>query len=132
MKRRLLARLVREQGGAAALEFAIVGNVFLLLIMGISYSAIMMWHKSHLNWAVDSASRIAAINSSATQADISTAVNTYLSNVGMSPATVTYSVVTTNGVKVGQISATLSETMTVPLLRSFHLSYQASAKVPQI
>jgi len=132
MKRGLLRRFIRARDGAAALEFAIVGNVFILVLMGISYTAIMLWHKSHLNWAVDAASRVAAVNTSVTQAQMTTAVNNYLTSVGMDTATVTYSVQTQGGVKVGLISATLSETMTVPLLSTYHLTYSASARVPQI
>jgi Flp pilus assembly protein TadG len=131
VKRRLLGRLVRDESGAAALEFAIVGNVFLLLLMGISYTAIMLWHKSHLNWAVDAASRLAAVNTSVTQADMTTAVNNYLTSVGLDTASVTYSVQTLSGVKVGLINATMTETLRVPLLNTFHLTYQASARVPQ-
>ncbi len=131
MTSRLLSRLIAERDGTAAIEFAIVGNVFLLFILGLGYTSIMLWHEAHLNWAVDTASRLAAVKTTTTQADISTAVNSYLSSVGMGTASVTYSVATLGGAKVGQINATLTETMVVPLLSTFHLTYTASAKIPQ-
>ncbi|HEY2032641.1 MAG TPA: TadE/TadG family type IV pilus assembly protein, partial [Rhizomicrobium sp.] len=73
----------RDRSGAAAIEFAIVGNVFLMLLFGIAYIGIIYWHAANLDWAVDAGSRIAILNSSATQGDISTAVNGYLTQVGM-------------------------------------------------
>lgn len=73
----------RGTGGAAAIEFAIVGNVFILLLIGTAYVSVMLWHAANLDWAVEAGSRVAAINSSATQTDVSTAVNNYLSSVGM-------------------------------------------------
>ena len=66
-----------------------------------------------------------------TTGDIKTAVNGYLSSVGMNPATVDYQVSTMGGAKVGQINATMTETFTVPLFKSFNLTYSASADVPQ-
>jgi Flp pilus assembly protein TadG len=122
---------LREDDGAAAIEFALVGNAFLILLLGTAYIAIMWWHSANLKWAVQSAARVAVLNSSATQSDISTAVNDYLASVGMDSATVHYSVVTSNGVKVGEITASKTEQFAVPLLFTKDITLQASANVPQ-
>jgi Flp pilus assembly protein TadG len=126
-----LRKLVRDQRGSSAVEFAVVGNVFLMVILAVCYLGIMLWHESHLNWAVDAASRLAAVDSTTTQTAIATAVNNYLTSVGMDTASVSYSVATVSGVKVGTINATLIETLTVPLFSTVHLTYTASAKIPQ-
>lgn len=121
----------RDRNGAAAIEFAVVGNAFLLLLFGIAYVGIIYWHAANLDWAVEAGSRVAVINSSATQSDISSAVNTYLSRVGMGSANVTYSVATSNGVKVASIDASKAETFSVPLINTFHITFHSSAEVPQ-
>lgn len=131
MKRRLASAFARDEHGAAALEFAIVGNVFLIFLMSISYGAIMLWHETHLDWAVQNSSRLAAINPAVTAGAIQSSVNGYLTGLGMGPATVQYQIVTLGGVKVGQITATMRDTFTVPLISSFNINYSASANVPQ-
>lgn len=128
--RRVFAFL-REEAGAAAVEFALVGNAFLILLIGTAYLAIMLWDSANLKWAVQSAARVAVLNTSATQSDISTAVNDYLASIGMGSATVNYSVVTSNGAKVGEITASKTEQFIVPLLFTKDITFQASADVPQ-
>jgi Flp pilus assembly protein TadG len=120
----------RDASGAAALEFAIVGNAFLLLLFGTAYVAIMLWHEANLDWAVESGARVAVLNSAATQSDVSTAVNGYLASVGMGNATVAYTTSTSGGVTVGQITATKTEAFTVPFLSTYNITYNASANVP--
>lgn len=121
----------RDRNGAAAIEFAIVGNAFVMLLIGIAYVGVIYWHAANLDWAVQAGSRIAVLNSSATQSDIASAVNGYLAQVGMGAADVTYSVATSNGVKVASIAASKSEIFNVPLINNFHITFQSSAEVPQ-
>jgi len=130
MMRGKLDRFVRDSSGGAAVEFAVVGNVFLMFIICIAYVAIILWHEAHLDWAVQRSSRLAALGTT-TASDLQTAVNGYLSSVGMNPATVQYQVNTMGGAKVAQISASMTETFTVPLFKPINLTYTSSAKVPQ-
>jgi Flp pilus assembly protein TadG len=130
MKQRSFRTAWRDAGGAAAIEFAIVGNAFLLLLFGTAYVAIMLWHEANLDWAVESGARVAVLNSAATQSDVSTAVNGYLASVGMGNATVAYTTSTTSGVTVGQITATKTEQFAVPFLSTYNITYNASANVP--
>jgi Flp pilus assembly protein TadG len=130
--RATLRSLVRETSGSAAIEFAVVGNVFLMFVIAIAYAAIILWHEAHLDWAVQRSSRLAALGgTTVTATDIQTAVNGYLTSVGMNPATVQYQVSTLGGAKVGQITASMTETFSVPLFKPLHLTYTASADVPQ-
>lgn len=131
MMRRKLPSLVRDTSGSAAIEFAVVGNVFLMFMICIAYAAIILWHEAHLDWAVQRSSRLAALGGTVTSTDIQSAVNGYLTSVGMNTATVQYQVSTMGGAKVGQITASMTETFTVPLFKSFHLTYTSSANVPQ-
>src|SRR5436190_1022282 len=108
--------LWREASGDAAVEFAIVTNVFIACLMGISYMGIMIFEKTSLDWAVQKAIRIAALSNTTTQSDVATAVNGYLTSVGLSNATVSYNVTTSNGLNIATINATFSKTYVVPLI----------------
>ena len=131
MKRRSFRKAWRDTNGASAIEFAIVGNAFLLLLFGTAYVAIMLWHEANLDWAVESGARVAVLNSAATQSDVSTAVNGYLTSVGMpGNATVAYTTSTSGGVTVGQITASDTEQFVVPFLSTYSITYHASANVP--
>lgn len=129
----LTSNYARDKSGATAVEFAIIGNAFLMFIMVIFYASMMLYAYAGVYWAVEDASRLAAINTSTTQSDITTAVNSALSSVGLPPATsVSYSVSTAaSSFPVATISAQLTQTYDVPLVSNVTITYSAATSVPQ-
>lgn len=123
-------RFLSETGGASAVEFAIVVNVFVMAIIGIAYMAIMQFNNLSLDWAVQYASREVVLNHSMTQSDIQSAVNTYLSSVGLSDAHVEYDVVTSNGVQTANIVASSVGSYVVPFVSTFNIHYSSNVSVP--
>ena len=134
--RRFLGLAIRryrhDTDGATAVEFAIVSSVFLSVIMGIAYIGIMFFNKQSLDWAVQLASRQAEINSSITQAQLATTVNTYLNSVGLPDATVSYSVATSNGVKTASVGAQFAQSYSVPFVSTFNITFASNEAVPQL
>ena len=126
-----LALLAADRSGAVAVEFALISTAFLTLIFGISYLGIFLFDKASLQWAVERASRLAAINHAATHAQIVTEVQNYLSAAGMQSAIVQYSVTNFGGIPVANISASFQRAYTVPLIATFNMSYSASTSIPQ-
>jgi Flp pilus assembly protein TadG len=126
-----LSRLAADRSGTAAIEFSIVSGAFLSLIFGISYLGIFLFDQSTLPWAVERASRLAAINKAVTQNQITAAVNGYLTSAGVPGADVQYSVSNAAGFPVANISASFRQTYTVPLVATFNMTYSASTSVPQ-
>lgn len=55
---RLVRRLVRDESALAALEFAMVGPIFLLLIMGVLENGLTLWQQSMLDNATRDAARL--------------------------------------------------------------------------
>ena len=125
-----LSRLAKDQCGAAAMEFAIVSGVFVTALIGIAYLGVMLFTNAALHWAVERSVRLAAISTSTTQSAISTALNGYLSSLGVPAATVTYSVAT-GAFPVAHINATLSQSYTIPFIPTMNVTYVADAYVPQ-
>jgi len=125
-----ISDLAKDQRGAAAMEFAIVSGVFVTALLGIAYIGIMLFTNAALHWAVERSVRLAAISTTTTQSAISTALNGYLSSLGVPAATVTYSVA--NGAfPVAHINATLSQSYTIPFIPTVNVTYVADAYVPQ-
>ena len=79
-----------KRKGAAAVEFAIVAPVFVLLVFGmIEYGRMVMVQQVITNATREGARR--AVLDGVTAADVNTTVNTYLTNGTVSGATVTLS-----------------------------------------
>lgn len=126
----IFRRLARDEGGAAAVEFAVVSVAFFMFIFAIAYIGIIMFTNATLQWAVESGSRLAAIDQTATQGDISDAVNRYLASANAPPATVNYSISQSGALKTATISASFSESYSVPLISTFNIDYNATTSVP--
>lgn len=116
---------------ATAVEFAVVSTVFLTFIMAIAYLGLMLFTFAGVHWAVEDASRVATINTAATQTQLQTAINNDLTSIGLPDATsVTYSVSNTP-FQIATVSATLTQSYVVPLLSTVTITYSASTQVPQ-
>ena len=130
--RRRARKLAGDEAGATAIEFALVSTALISFIIGIAYLSIMVFNNLSLEWALTKAARIAEINNAATQSDISTAVNNYLSSMSLPTATVTYSSsVAANGVRTASMSAGYTQTYDVPMIHSFTINFSSSITVPQ-
>jgi Flp pilus assembly protein TadG len=121
----------RDCRATSAPEFAIVATVFLTFIMAIAYLGIMLFTYAGVHWAVEDASRLAAVNTSATQSQVQTAINSDLTSIGLPDATsVAYSV-SNSPFQIATVSATLTQSYAVPLLSTITITYSASTTVPQ-
>lgn len=121
----------RDCQAATAPEFAIVSVVLLTFIMAIAYVGLMLFTYAGVHWAVEDSSRIAAVNTSATQSQLQTAINNDLTSIGLPDATsVTYSV-SYSPFQIATVGATLQQTYVVPLLSTVTITYSASTQVPQ-
>jgi len=123
-------RLIVDQDGAVAVEFALVSTAFIAVVFGLCYLGIMLYNNMSLQWAVEKAARVAEINTAATQTDIAGAVNSYLSSVGLPNATVAYSSSVTGGVTIATIQATYQQTYALPLISTFNLTFSSNLSVP--
>jgi len=120
-----------DQGGAAALEFALVSSAFISLIMGIAYIGIMAFNTVAIDWAVKAAARQAEISTTATQDSLTTTINNYLSSWGLSTATVTYTITNLNGVNISNIAASYTQDYSIPFIPTIHMTFSSSATVPK-
>ena len=62
MLKRFLQRAARESDGATAIEFALVGPVFLMMVVGGIYACMMMFSMGSLQDAVQQAARCWSVN----------------------------------------------------------------------
>ena len=55
------APFLHDEGGAAAIEFAVVGPVFLLLVIALIYGCFMLFGIASLHYAVEEGARCASV-----------------------------------------------------------------------
>ena len=108
MKTSAPGRLLADTRGTSAIEFAIVGPIFMMCIVGMVYIGMMLFAEGSLQYAVEQASRCAAVNTTTCSSGSTTI--TYAQSVyyGPSESPTFTSTSTTCGQKV-----TASATMTV-------------------
>lgn len=130
----LLRRAVRfacATSGAAAVEFAIVSVVFIIMIFGIIYLGIMLHTNSTLQWAVENSVRSGVISESMTQSQMTTKVNGLLTSMNMPNADSVSYVVSGTSPAIATLTANLTRTYTIPMLGSYTINYTATAKMPR-
>ena len=57
------AKLIRDIRGTSALEFAFVGPVFMMMVIGMLYGCMMLYSLSSLHYAVEEGARCASVKS---------------------------------------------------------------------
>jgi Flp pilus assembly protein TadG len=76
-------KILANEGGAAAIEFSIVGPVFLLMMIGAAYSCMLMFAQSSLQYAVEAGARCASVQT--TVCTSGTAITTFAQNAYNGP-----------------------------------------------
>jgi Flp pilus assembly protein TadG len=56
-----LLGILRDERGTSAIEFAFVGPVFLMLVIGCMYGCLMLYSMASLNYAVEEGARCASV-----------------------------------------------------------------------
>ena len=75
-----------NESGVAAVEFAIVAPVFIMLVMGIIDFGRIYFIKSSMQYVVEQAARHAMVNQGISTTALNTFANTEATNVGLSGA----------------------------------------------
>lgn len=128
----MLSRLVRtlsKDGGNTAVEFALVFPTFILMMLGIVETGRALWTQSLLNYAVQSAARCGAINTSTCGS--STATVTYAVQ-NSTPLTIPSTDFTVSNPSCGnQVAVAFPFTTVVPQLLPFNVTLSAQACYPK-
>lgn len=109
---------LREEKGAAALEFAIVSGAFILLLSGICATGLYFFALNRLQFATENAARHASIHENFTETDLEEIIERGLSGVPYNPANLSVEVEnsTVNGVNFVHIRSSLLMNVGLPLL----------------
>ena len=128
---RNIARFVRNTSGAAAVEFAIISVVFIMMIFGIIYMGIILHTNATLQWAVENSVRTGVIAQNTTQTQMTNKINAILAAKSMPNADSVSYVVAGTSPPIATLTANLTRSYTIPMLGTYTMNYTATAKMPQ-
>lgn len=129
MQKLSLKSCSRAAAGSAAIEFAVLAPVLLMVLFGVTFLGKMYFDQSTLQTAVESAGRMITLNSAVTQAQLQTAIQNQIGIIGNPTVTVTYAPTTLDGVSVEHLSASMTKTYAVPLLKKYTFTYKSDTYV---
>jgi len=116
-------RYLRHQGGATALEFAMVLPIFIAFMIGIFEFGWAQHKLSTIRFAMETAARQLMLNPTLTEAQISTLVKNKINGIGDSNVTITLTMVDTVGGKVAKMTGVYASDIGIPQVASFPLNW---------
>jgi Flp pilus assembly protein TadG len=125
-----LRRFRRDAGGAAAVEFAIVVPVFLMIMLSIWEFGYAQHKLSSIRYAMESASRSLLVNNTLTEAQLTTLVKAQLSSVADNNVTITLASTTVSGATIKTLTGTYHSSVGVPGMATIPVNWSTVVSTP--
>jgi Flp pilus assembly protein TadG len=123
--------LARDQRGVSAVEFALVGPAFIMMLIGVFVLGWSMHCISSLRLAVEAAGRALEMNQTMTQSQLATLVQTKLTGIGDPNVTVALANDTSvAGITMKKITGSYAFDIIIPLIPTQHVAFTTSVSVP--
>jgi len=117
-----------DEAGASAVEFAIVGPMLIMLLVGIFSIGWAIYNIATVHLAVEQAGRKLSLNPSLSQSDLSKLIQNQVDDPNI---VVSLSIDTQSGdQKLAHITADYTYTISVPMLPDYSLTYDTTVTVP--
>ncbi len=118
--------------GSAAVEFAFVFPLLLVLLLGIYSVGSVMHCISSVRYALEETARMLQLDPSLTEGDLQAAIDTKLANYGSRAVMVTLTMSTEEdetGSEIAHLSASYSWLIAVPFIPTYDGAYQQSVDI---
>lgn len=126
---RFFKKFRKDQGGASALEFALVFPVFASMMFGTIQVGLAYYYAGSVQYVLERTARTRMVTSmSASQ--LQAAFNTQLANYTTQSVTLNYSVDSSGDVPIATFSANYAHTFVIPFVPSFSVTFPVATKVP--
>lgn len=126
-----LARFGRDRGGAAAVEFAMIFPLLIMLMLGVMLIGQAFFTVSSIQWAVEKAARELMIDPDATVAEIETRANELLAELTDATVALQYSQEMAGGFSVTRVATVVNYPLRIPLVPETEITYQIEVHVPR-
>lgn len=120
-------RLLHDQDGGAALEFALLGPVFLIFIIGFFQVAWAMYCASSVRYALHNSARALVLDPGMSQSDFQALVKSAVSPLAAADVTVTLTKTSPNaGLQLATATATYSYQIVIPFVPTYNGQFSTS------
>jgi Flp pilus assembly protein TadG len=127
---RRIRGLLRCSSGAAAVEFAFVFPLLIMLVLGVYAVGAVMHSISSVRYALEETGRMLQMNHSLTESDLQTALNEKLENLGKQEVTLSVTLEKdAYGSDIARLTASYPYTIAVPFIPEYEGAYQQTAQV---
>lgn len=125
-------RLLRCEAGGTAIEFSLLASAFFMFFTGVFQLGLALHYGASVRWALETSARTLLIAPATTQTQLQSQVVSYLADVpGGNNVTVNLVKDSTNpNAKVYQVSSSYIYPLSVPMLPTYNLTFNAHVVVP--
>lgn len=125
-----LRSLSRCRSGVAAIEFAFVFPLLIMLVLGIYVTGSVMHSISSVGFALEETARMLQMNPKLTQSELQSAIDKKLGSLGNQAVTVGMTIETDSyGSKIARLTASYPYTVAVPFIPEYEGAYQQTSEV---
>ncbi|MGZ5984863.1 MAG: TadE/TadG family type IV pilus assembly protein [Caulobacteraceae bacterium] len=120
-------RFLRDRKGGAALEFAMLGPVLLMFMIGFFQVAWAMYCASSVRYALHNSARVLVLNPGMSQADFQTMVKAAVTPLAAQDVTVTLVKTSPNaGLQLSTATATYNYQIVIPFIPTYNGQFTTS------
>lgn len=127
---RKLKRLLRNDGGASALEFALVLPVFAAMMFGTIQMGIAFYYAGSVQYALERTARLTMVEQDMSSGQVQTAFDNELSTFTNENIIVNYAVDDSGDVPIAQFTAAYVHEFIIPFVPTFSITFDAETRVP--
>lgn len=128
--RRLRRGLCGDRRGTSAVEFAIIAPVFIALLLGVFELGWALHCNQSVDWAVQTAARQLVANPTMTNAQLTSSVQSILSNLDYDPNAVTVSLTEDPAgasPRLAHVTASYAHAINVPFINPVSYTYNTTS-----
>jgi Flp pilus assembly protein TadG len=124
-------QIYQDQNGSSAVEFAIVGPIFIILVIGVIAFGYAIYGVVTVRYALEQTSRVLQLNSSMTKDQLTTILANKITGLGDPNVTLSLSIDPQVGdEKLAHLAVTYTFNVNIPLLPTYSIDYQSAVTVP--
>lgn len=126
----VLRRFRKADGGASAVEFALILPVFVTMVMGTIQMGIVYYQASTVQFALEETARKVMVAPNMSSGQIQTSITQQLQTLTSQTVTVTYSLDNSGPIAIAQVSASFSIAVVIPFVPAFSIPFNAVSRIP--
>ena len=131
--RRAAKLFARNTSGGAALEFALIAPILIMLLFGIFAFGWSMNADSSVRYSLEASARSLQLNNTLTQSDIQTIATKKLQALGLQNINVTITIdPASNGFRMAHVTASYAYVINFPYFSNYPINYSTTVNVPLV